>query len=195
MTDATVATVPVRFLGYGVRRTEVPAGNETFERAGVEEVCSVADHVARRPAGWEKGWDFNRACCYGSEATALATVQEEDGFQLLAYALVEQKLDEAGNPVPVVPESIFVDGLPDLPTGPVPDGLVALGYDAVCSEPRFMDFCCSPLSCNGLAGEIGVNRYCLIDDLDEALRVAQRFDREQPEPGPYYVVQVFRKAG
>jgi hypothetical protein len=25
------------------------------------------------------------------------------------------------------------------------------------------------------------------------LRVAQRFDREQPEPGPYYLVQVLRR--
>jgi hypothetical protein len=185
----------LRFLGYGVRRTALPAESTTFEQAGVEEICSVADHIAKRPTGWEKRWGFNRACCYDSEAVALATAQGEDGFQLLAYALVEQKLDEVGNLVRVVPESIFVGGLPGLPTGPVPDGFVSVGYDAVCSEPRFMDFCCSPLSCNGLATEIGVNRYCLIDDLDEALRVAQRFDREQPEPGPYYVVQVLRKAG
>jgi hypothetical protein len=149
--------------------------------------------MAKRPPGWEQRWDFNRACCYGTEAVALATAQGQEGLQLLAYALVEEKLDEDGNHVPVVAESIFVEGLPDLPVAPVPADFVGLGYDAVCSQPSYMDFCCSPLSCNGLAEQIRVNRYCLIDDLDEALRVAQRFDREQPEPGPYYLVQVLRR--
>jgi hypothetical protein len=161
-------------------------------QAGVDEICSVADCVAKRPDGWEKRWDFNRACCYDTVATALATAQGQDGFQLLAYALVEEKLDETGNHVAVVADDIFVRDLPELPIAPVPSGFNAIGYDAVCSEPRYMDFCCSPLSCNSLAAEIAVNCYCLIDDLDEALRVAQRFDREQPEPGPYYVVQVLR---
>jgi hypothetical protein len=67
------------------------ADSTTFEQAGVEEICSVADHVAKRPTGWESRWDFNRACCYDSEAVALATARGEDGFQLLAYALVDRK--------------------------------------------------------------------------------------------------------
>ena len=180
-----------RFLGYSVRRTVVP-GVAWLPQAGVAEICSVADCMAKRPDGWEKRWDFNRACCYDSEALAMATAQGHDGFQLLAYALVEEKLDQGGNPVPAKADEIFVKGLPELPDAPVPTGFRALGYDAVCCEPSYMDFCCSPLSCNGLAAEIPVNRYCLIDDLDEALRVAHRFDLEQPEPGPYYVVQVLR---
>jgi hypothetical protein len=56
-----------------------------------------------------------------------------------------------------------------------------------------MDFGCSPLSCCALAGEVGVNRHCLINDLDGALRLAQRWDQEEPEPGPYYVVQVLAR--
>ncbi len=51
-------------------------------------------------------------------------------------------------------------------------------------------FECSPLSCNGMAGEIPVNRYCLLDNVEQALRVAARFDEEQPEPGDYFVVEV-----
>jgi len=181
---------PLRFLGYGARRTEAPSGWASF---GVEEVCSAADHVATRPDGWVDRWDFNRACCYDTEAGALATAKGESGFQVLAYALVEAKLDEAANEIAIAAESILVEGLPDLPTGPVPSGFVPLGYDVVCIQRSYMDFDCSPLSCNGLAREIRVNRHCLIDDLDDAMRLAQRFDLEQPEPGSYYVVQVLRR--
>ena len=182
-----------RFLGHGVRRTTVPAGSKVFATAGVEEVCSVADHVAKRPTGWEERWDFNRACCYATEAIAVATAEGQPGFRLLAYALVEEKLDEDGNVIPVAAEAIFTTGLPDLPNEPVPAGFVPLGFDAVWITPQFMDFNCSPLSCNGLAAEIRVNRHCLIDDVAEAMRVAQRFDREQPEPGTFYVVQVLER--
>jgi hypothetical protein len=80
-----------------------------------------------------------------------------------------------------------------LPTGPEPRGFVPLGYDVMSIQGNYMDFGCSPLSCNGLAREIRVNGHCLIDDLHEAVRLAQRFDVEQPEPGPYYVVQVLRR--
>jgi hypothetical protein len=44
-----------------------------------------------------------------------------------------------------------------------------------------------------MAEEIPVNRACLIGSLEEALKLAQRFDREAPEPGPYFVVRVMRR--
>jgi hypothetical protein len=181
----------LRFLGYSARRTEAPSDWVSF---GVEEVCSAADHVAQRPDGWVERWDFNRACCHDTEAIALAAANGESGFRVLAYALVEAKLDEASNEIAITADSILIEGLSDLPAGPVPSGLVSLGYDVVCINRSHMDFDCSPLSCNGLAREIRVNRHCLVDDLDEAMRLAQRFDREQPEPGSYYVVQVLRAA-
>lgn len=53
-----------------------------------------------------------------------------------------------------------------------------------------LGFGCSPLSCNGMAEEISVNEFCLIDDLETALAAARRFGVEQPEPGPYVIVEV-----
>jgi hypothetical protein len=41
-----------------------------------------------------------------------------------------------------------------------------------------------------MAEEIPVNDFCLIDDLDTALTTARRFGIEQPEPGPYVIVEV-----
>jgi hypothetical protein len=118
----------LRFLGFGFRRTVVP-GVEWLAGAGADEICSVADCLAKRPEGWEKRWDFNRACCYDTEAAARATALGQEGFQLFAYALLEEKLDEIGKRIPVVPDEIFVKGLPALPEALVPTGFRALGYD------------------------------------------------------------------
>jgi hypothetical protein len=53
-----------------------------------------------------------------------------------------------------------------------------------------LGFGCSPLSCNGMAENISVNEFCLIDDMETALTAARRFGVEQPEPGPYVIVEV-----
>lgn len=79
---------------------------------------------------------------------------------------------------------------------------VAIGYDlaggpslSVHGEPVYdvLGFGCSPLSCNGRAAEFNVNRYCLIDNLEKAIRAGEHFGRTEPEPGPYYLYQVFRR--
>jgi hypothetical protein len=185
----------LRFLGYSVRRTEVPTDWEAFLHAGVEELCSVADCVVKRPDGWVQRWDFNRACCYETEEAALATATGASGFRLLVYALIALKLNGSGEEEAVDADVILPEGLPGLPTGSVPEGFKVLGYDVVSKQGGgdVMDFGCSPLSCCALAGEVGVNRHCLINDLDGALRLAQRWDQEEPEPGPYYVVQVLAR--
>jgi hypothetical protein len=63
------------------------------------------------------------------------------------------------------------------------------GFDVV-SVGATRTFECSPLSCNQLAGEVPVNRHCLVDGLERALQVARRFEAEQPEPGTFVVVDV-----
>jgi hypothetical protein len=192
----------LRFLGYGVRRTDVPTGWGAFAHAGVDEICSVADCIAKRPDAWVQRWDFNRACCYDTEASALAAAGGESGFRVLAYALVPVRLNENSEEVSVDVDAVLTQGLPDLPTAPIANGFIALGCDVVSREGPgltqsansvMLDFGHSPLSCNALAGEVGVNRYCLIDDVEASLRLAQQWDRDEPEPGPYYVVQVLRR--
>jgi len=90
------------------------------------------------------GWSGRcGSCCYAAEA--LAAAKGERGFQVLAYALVEAKLDEAGNEIAIAADSILIEGLSDLPAGPVPTGLVSLGYDVVCINRSYMDFGCFPL--------------------------------------------------
>jgi len=187
-------TLPLQFLGYGVRCTDVPRGWATNTPVAVDEICSVSDCVNSRPEGWVERWDYNSACCYETEEAATRTAEGRPGFRLLAYALVMVRLNEKDDEIAVDLDAILPPGLPALPAEPVPDGLAVLGYDVVSKQgANYMDFECSPLSCCGLAGEVPVNRYCLLDDFGTALRVAQRWDREEPEPGPYYVVQVLRR--
>ena len=57
--------------------------------------------------------------------------------------------------------------------------------------PGSPSFFCSPLSCNGMAEEYPVNRYCLVDDPDTALAMARDFATGNCEPGPYCVVEVW----
>ena len=78
-----------------------------------------------------------------------------------------------------------------LQPGPVPETFRRFGFDSVSkSMESILGFECSPLSCNSMADEIPTNAACLFPTLDAALAGADRFSREQPEPGDYYVVEV-----
>ena len=46
-------------------------------------------------------------------------------------------------------------------------------------------------SCNYMAEEYPVNRFCLVDDLDTALAMVHDFATGNCEPGPYCVVEVW----
>jgi len=88
----------------------------------------------------------------------------------------------------------FDASLPPLPDETGPEDYDVLGYDVVEIDASTMPvFGHSPLSCNYLARETRVNRYCLVDDDDEVARLVERFNREQPEPGLYFAVRVARK--
>jgi len=93
---------------------------------------------------------------------------------------------------------------PGLPQGavcfgslPLRPGYIRLGFDAVEVDKADKAACwgCSPLSCNGMAKEIPVNRYCLFDTQEAAAEVCDRFARTQcVEPGDYVVVEVWRRS-
>lgn len=66
-----------------------------------------------------------------------------------------------------------------------------VGYDVVSITNGAVG--CSPLFCNCLANEIAVNRFCLLDDIEQAMDVGKRFGVEQPEPGDFVLFEVWRK--
>lgn len=183
-------------IGYFAKRiTRRPEGPEL---PGVEEICSLSECISPGPEDWFSRWTHNGVCLYDAEATIAAIAAEAcDGpnrFELFAYQII---------PVRFAPEgetAIMLHDLSDL-GGPRPDApppgsdYDLLGYDCIQTEweRNVVGFGCSPLSCNGMAAKIAVNRFCLIDSLDDAIAAARRFAKEQPEPGTYYVVEVWRK--
>ena len=103
-------------------------------------------------------------------------------FRLFAYALVPIRyFNDRTKPLEITGQDVE----------PLPASFVSLGFDVV-NRTFSAFFECSPLSCNGMADEVPVNRFCLQETLTEAITFAQRCAREEPEPGPFYVIEVLR---
>jgi hypothetical protein len=181
------------FLGYCAKQIWTPKGDWCGSwPPHILEIGSVSDCLSERPPSWQENWDFNRSSFWNDEASALATVPVGGiGFRMHCYRLVPL-LFSGGMPRVVEASELFTETLPDLPVSNNVSSYQPLGFDVVETSP--LGFGCSPLSCNGMAAEIPVNRYCLIADLEMALDVGQRFGVEQPEPGPYVVVEVLRRS-
>ena len=67
-----------------------------------------------------------------------------------------------------------------------------LGYDAVNRSTK-SHFECSALSCNHGAQHFTVNKYCLFDDLEKAYEATIEISKGGYEPGPWYLVEVYKK--
>ena len=116
-------------------------------------------------------------------------------FASSLIALVPLLFDKSGIEMPVTVDDLFSKESPDLPPEPASHHFHRIGYDVVerNATTGILGFGCSPLSCNGMAESIPVNDFCLIDDLESAMVVARRFGIEQPEPGPYVVIEVLAR--
>lgn len=82
--------------------------------------------------------------------------------------------------------------IPAVAVEPLPETFESLGFDVV-SRSAGTSFECSPLSCCDMAQEMGANPFCLLPTLPVAIPAAVRFSTEQPEPGPYLVLEVLRE--
>jgi len=171
-------------VGYFPKLTAVPSNWHDSDQ--VTEICSVSTCIASAPEGWINRWLHNEMGFFNTPQDALNVVpQGGTGFSVFAYRLLEQRFDD-GRPEPLV--------IPPLRVAPVPESFVSLGFDIVTKD--LSDFFeCSPLSCNGMASEVQVNRYCLIDSPDLAIALAAQYSRGGGvEPGYYHVFEVLREA-
>jgi len=177
------------FLGYCAKRslTAPFAGRD-------RDLASVSECLAKRADNWVQRWDFNRATCWNTEAEAWACVPEKSrsAFRIYAYRAQELLFGRTGIGASVTLDELFPKDFADLPPDSTQLLCRRMGYDIVERNPAMgvLGFGCSPLSCNGMAEEIAVNEFCLIDDLETALAAARRFGVEQPEPGPFVIVEV-----
>ena len=153
--------------------------------ASVDEICSVSDCIARGPDLMTG--DINPMGGYGSLEAAwqAVPVDRQGDFCLFAYRVAPVRFRD-GQEEPLE--------LPSLDIDPIPSSFTLLGYDAVeLSDGPCLG--CSPLSCNGQAARTVVNRHCLMSTEAQGMALAREYSITQPEPGPYGVVEVWRKPG
>lgn len=155
----------------------------------VAEIASASECMSPGPPDRISRWTHNALGLYDTPEAgcALVPAEEAGSWTLLAFQ---------------APPLIFQRG-EERPWNPWRDSAAPemdlreqehLGYDVVgLSEAGFFE--CSPLSCNGLAREVAVNRWCLVDDREQALRLARWFSTDESRVEPawaYLVVAVSR---
>ena len=175
-------------IGYFPKITACP--DSTFGVTSVKEICSVSTCISEAPDDWIDLWKHNLTWwLYDTEQLARSIVETNAAlYDIYAYKIFPVVFDE-NTETPISVEASATGNLSDFDF---------LGYDAVSREDGVSEFCHSPLSCNGGWEKYKVNRYCLIDDLDEAWRITSEIARDANEknlwePGKYYLCGVYRK--
>ena len=184
-------------IGYLAKQaTEAKGDVRATAYAGVQEICSVSECFAKSPPDWVDKWVHNtETWLFDTPPAAWSVVPgvERERYRIYAYRLLPTLFHESGKETE--------HPLPQLTASAIPDGFSRLGYDAVVRRVGKTEedlnyspsFGCSPLSCNYMAAEYPVNRYCLVNDLDTAIGMARDFAAGNCEPGPYCVVEVWRR--
>lgn len=171
-------------IGYFPKRIERPEG-WCPELSHVKAIYSASECISSGPDDWVKHCVHNAMCLFDDEDTGLSVVPRNrvSQFTLFAYKMLPCLFHEG--------EQVAFE-FPRLRVDPIPRDYAMVGYDAV-SRSGGDGFECAPLSCNAMAEKYNVNKYCLVDDVDDAIQMALAFSTGQCEPGPYCVVEVWKK--
>ena len=169
-------------IGYVCKQLKPPPPE--FEPRGLREIASVSNCIVDRPDGWLTLWRHNDWFLYDSPDLAREVARDCQAYDWPVSAYLVK-------PIEYRPEGEVSFSVAST-AQPIPSYFQLLGWDVAsrCFTPEFE---CSPLSCNGLATEVGVNELCLLESEDEAVAFARRCAAEQPEPGTYFVVEIWRE--
>lgn len=154
----------------------------------VEDIYSVSECISKGPDNWIDMWKHNITWWLFDTPEAGVEVLGANyaDFIMLAYKLFPVQFD-GGKLRSLEVISAARDELTDFEF---------LGYDIV-SRSAETNFEHSPLSCNNGCDEIPVNKHCLIDGLETAWATAESISAESKngswEPGPYCLVEVYRR--
>lgn len=170
-------------IGYNAKLIAQP--EPWLECDAVEEILSVSECTSDSPIDHTSLWLCNSWFLYDSEqaledALSKSSIPDGSVVRRFFYELHPTFLEEGQQfPAVKVPSSVAARQ----------DGMTLRGFDVSCFSSGPPD--CSPLSCNAGAKEFAVNRYCLLDTLEQAFEAAKVIDRGGYEPGPYGVIAVW----
>jgi hypothetical protein len=156
-----------------------------LKNPAIVEICSVSHCISAAPPDWIEPWRHNDFGWFNRIADAMSVIPagQAADYRLFGYRLHPEVFSGGARTRFVWPDRVDPE--------PMPQNFRSLGFDSVSkSMETILGFECSPLSCNSMADEMPANPVCLFPTLDAALAGADRFSREQPEPGDYYVVEV-----
>jgi hypothetical protein len=170
-------------IGYFPKKTKLIP--EWLKAGNVEMVCSASTCISEEPEGWINHWKHNECFLYntiGDARSILDKLNDKNGYDIYAFKKYPIRLENGSSAEEIIP-SVSVE--------PLNENFEFLGYDAV-SMSMSPIFECSPLSCNRGAETMKVNKYCLFETFEKALSGAVEFSKGNWEPGPYYIVEVYR---
>lgn len=156
--------------------------------AAVDDIFSVSSCVSNDFCDYIPFWKHNGYWFFDTpdavrQVAALACV-ELAGSTLCYYEAHELEFDQEREEwLPFDPELHFPVAVT------TPENSVLEGFDVASFFARSSAEC-SPLSCNGLAASIRVNRHCLLGSLAEAVSAIERGQFRQSEPGALRVFSV-----
>ncbi|MGA2263991.1 MAG: hypothetical protein ABSH28_21480 [Acidobacteriota bacterium] len=171
-------------IGY-FPKTVTARPNEWAGPALVDEICSASECICSGPKGWMDKWQHNELGFFASEIAAKSVIEGDASmYQMYAYKIYPLEFDRgSAKPWRVPLEVKLVLVLEEFEF---------LGYDPISRlggrQPEH-----SPLSCNCGANEFQVNRHCLFYDLEQAYGACIKISNGNYEPGPYYLLEVYRR--
>lgn len=143
----------------------------------------MSNCISEGPENWINEWKHNDRGFYNSEEIMMQVLKEyKEKYNFFAYKLYPL---------------IFINGVIkdykiSLNLKTILSDYNLLGFDIV-SRSKADFFECSPLSCNNACEVYSVNRYCLIDKIEDAYNYCLEIEKGKWEPGPYYLFEVYRK--
>jgi hypothetical protein len=152
-------------------------------------VYAVSNCISKDFTNYIPYWKHNQYWFFNRPEDMDSILREEKisaELELLFYELYEQEFNEAKRAwQEFTGEESF--GYQVKP----PSQKNFLGFDIV-SYSMGTSHECSPLSCNWLCQDVKVNQYCLLDDFEAAIQIAESLDEKKAEPGPYRIIAVYK---
>ncbi len=166
-------------VGYMVKRIlNVPKG---FENTDIVAIYSVSGCMSNDFAYYIEFWKHNGYWFFDSPQIIQQIAKEHSidltGTKLFYYEVYNLEFHEDTEWKSFEPEASFITDIEK------PSLKNLEGYDVVtfsCGNSAE----CSPLSCNGLADTIPVNKHCLLSSFDEAHQLLEHGKFQHSEPGP-----------